>query len=372
LTTLAADPYAPGLFPDTLPSRPRRRLGWAAAAIAVLLLAAMAAFELLMVIADIGGTGGSNDGCISGVAAPPPPGAPTSADAMTAEQRTNANLIVAAGRSMGVPDRGLWIALATALQESGLRNLPSGDRDSLGLFQQRPSQGWGTAARILDPTHAAQDFFTHLLAVPGWQTMPLSAAAQAVQRSAFPGAYDQWQQTAADLLASAGGTPAICATTTPAASNAEAATAIQTAKTELGKPYVWGATGPGAFDCSGLTMTAWEAAGVTLPHTSAAQANAGPHIPLDQAQPADLLFWSYDGTVSGVHHVALYLGGGEIIEAPETGIPVRIRAVRFPAAGKPAEAGLLPYAIRPGSNPANTTAAASASGAVAHTNPPTA
>lgn len=70
----------------------------------------------------------------------------------SAEQRANAAAIVATGRQMGVPERGLWVALATALQESGLRNLDYGDRDSLGLFQQRPSQGWGSPAQVRDPT----------------------------------------------------------------------------------------------------------------------------------------------------------------------------------------------------------------------------
>lgn len=119
----------------------------------------------------------------------------------TDEQRGNAAIIVTVGRQMQVPERGLWVALATAMQESGLRNVNYGDRDSLGLFQQRPSQGWGSPAQVTDPPFAATQFFSRLLAVPGWLEMPLWKAAQTVQRSAFPTAYSKWEQFAARLLA---------------------------------------------------------------------------------------------------------------------------------------------------------------------------
>ena len=145
-------------------------------------------------------------------AVPIDPSGPPAADD---EQRRHAAAIVATGRRLQVPDRGLWVALATALQESGLRNLNYGDRDSLGLFQQRPSQGWGSPAQILTPDYAATQFFTRLVAIPDWATMPLWQAAQSVQRSAFPRAYARWEQDAADLLAgvgssTAGGPAATC------------------------------------------------------------------------------------------------------------------------------------------------------------------
>ncbi|GJF01584.1 hypothetical protein PSD17_05480 [Pseudonocardia sp. D17] len=123
---------------------------------------------------------------------------------LTSEQRDNAAVIVATGRELAIPERGLWVALATALQESGLRNLDYGDRDSLGLFQQRPSQGWGTPDQVRQPRYAATQFFERLIVVPGWTEMPLWQAAQTVQRSAFPTAYAKWEQTAADLLAEVG------------------------------------------------------------------------------------------------------------------------------------------------------------------------
>jgi hypothetical protein len=120
------------------------------------------------------------------------------------EQRRNAAIIVEVGRRMQVPERGLWVALATAMQESTLRNLDYGDRDSLGLFQQRPSQGWGTPAQIQDPEYSAGIFYERLLEVPGWESMPLWEAAQTVQRSAFPHAYSRWEEHAANLLAEVG------------------------------------------------------------------------------------------------------------------------------------------------------------------------
>ena len=126
---------------------------------------------------------------------------------MTAEMRANAAIIVSVGRAAGLSDHGLVIALATAAQESGLRNVDYGDRDSLGLFQQRPSAGWGSAAQVMDPVRASQAFFggpgnpnprvtRGLLDIPGWQKMTVTQAAQAVQISAYPGHYAKWETSA--------------------------------------------------------------------------------------------------------------------------------------------------------------------------------
>src|SRR4051795_668177 len=109
------------------------------------------------------------------------------------EQARNATTIAAVGKRMGLPDHAVSIALATAYLESGLHNIDYGDRDSLGLFQQRPSQGWGTPAQIMTPHYAAAAFFQHLAKVPGWQVIPVTAAAQRVQRSALPGGYAQFE-----------------------------------------------------------------------------------------------------------------------------------------------------------------------------------
>lgn len=130
---------------------------------------------------------------------------------LTTEMRINAKIIVEVGRAAGVSDYGLVIALATAMQESGLRNLNYGDRDSLGLFQQRPSQGWGTAAEVTDPYRAARAFFggpvnpnpgltRGLLDIRGWEQMTVTQAAQAVQISGFPDAYAKWEASARNWL----------------------------------------------------------------------------------------------------------------------------------------------------------------------------
>jgi hypothetical protein len=124
-----------------------------------------------------------------------------------AEQLANARTIVSVGTKRRIPARGQIIALATAMQESGLRNLAGGDRDSIGLFQQRPSQGWGTPAQIGDPVYAAGKFYDKLATIRGWQTMPLTEAAQAVQGSALPSAYAKWEDDATALGQQLGADP---------------------------------------------------------------------------------------------------------------------------------------------------------------------
>jgi hypothetical protein len=115
---------------------------------------------------------------------------------VSTEQAANAATITATAVRRKLPTRAAVIALATALQESKLVNVEYGDRDSVGLFQQRPSQGWGTAGQILDPRYAAGKFYDHLLKVPHWQQLPVTEVAQAVQRSGHPDAYAQWEDQA--------------------------------------------------------------------------------------------------------------------------------------------------------------------------------
>ncbi len=128
---------------------------------------------------------------------------------LSPEQAQNAVIITAVGVRRGMPDHAVTVALAAALQESHLLNLPYGDRDSLGLFQQRPSQGWGTAAQVLDPVYAAGAFYDHLVQVPGWESLPVTEAAQLVQGSATPDAYARWEPEARSLaIATTGERPA--------------------------------------------------------------------------------------------------------------------------------------------------------------------
>ena len=118
---------------------------------------------------------------------------------VSAEQARHATTIARVARDRGLADRAVVIALATAQQESGLRNLDYGDRDSLGLFQQRPSQGWGTPAQVQDPVYAAGKFYDGLVQVPGWETGRLTDVAQTVQRSGFPEAYQKHERMAQEL-----------------------------------------------------------------------------------------------------------------------------------------------------------------------------
>lgn len=262
---------------------------------------------------------------------------------LSSAQLGNAQIIAQVGMSMGVPAPGETIAIATALQESGLQNLNYGDRDSLGLFQQRPSQGWGSPAQILSPTYAAKQFYTKLLQVPGWRSMSTTAAAQAVQRSGFPDAYAKWQTEAQALAATFTGglmcTPEDLSDGTVVATAAHAkgyripaglptpvVKAITFALAQLGKPYIWGGTGPDGWDCSGLVMMAYRAGGVTIPRGSIAQSTMGlPVYDTKLLRPGDLLFVAgLDGTMTAPGHVGMYLGQGILIEAPHTGLTVQL------------------------------------------------
>ena len=131
---------------------------------------------------------------------------------LSAEAQGYATTIISVGRQLGVSDYGIVIALATAMQESTMRNLTWGDRDSVGLFQQRPSSGWGTVAQLTTPDHAARLFYggpsnpntgvtRGLLDIAGWESMSLTVAAQKVQISAYPDAYAKWETSARTWLA---------------------------------------------------------------------------------------------------------------------------------------------------------------------------
>jgi LysM repeat protein len=139
----------------------------------------------------------------------------TQTGVLSASMAANASVIIGVGKSRGVPAYGLVIALAAAMQESGLENLTYGDRDSVGLFQQRPSVGWGNVAQLENPTYAAELFFggpsnpnkgrtRGLLDIPGWQSMTVTEAAQAVQVSATPNAYAKWESDARAWVAELG------------------------------------------------------------------------------------------------------------------------------------------------------------------------
>lgn len=263
---------------------------------------------------------------------------------LTQGQISNAQVIYSVGTSMHLPQRAAVVAIATAMQESRLEDLSYGDRDSIGLFQQRPSQGWGTVAQIMQPAYAARAFYSHLEQVAGWQSLPVTVAAQLVQASAFPDAYAQWQGLATSLVSTFSGEATYCLTgkdssvpssgstslpkgyRIPPGTPAPASKAIRYAIKQLGKPYIWGGTGPRGFDCSGLVMMAYRAGGISLPRTTYAQVGAGtPVYSVGQLRAGDLIFTAgADGTPSDPGHVGLYLGSGLVLEAPQTGESVKV------------------------------------------------
>jgi cell wall-associated NlpC family hydrolase len=267
--------------------------------------------------------------------------------ALTGERLTNAQIIVSVGVGMGVPARGEIIAIATAILESRLVNLSGGDRDSVGLFQQRPSQGWGTPEQLHTPTYAATAFYTRLLAVPGWQDMALTDAAQAVQRSAYPGSYAQWQRSATVIVTALLGQHATgCKPQVAVPGTPKAQIAVNAALSQLGVPYSYaggnrhgptlGVCQPGTdgwndchivgFDCSGLMLYAWATAGVTVPHDTVAMWNdpAFVHITEQgQLQPGDMMM--FEGPPPG--HTGIYIGNGQLVDAPHSGSVVKIESV---------------------------------------------
>lgn len=253
---------------------------------------------------------------------------------LPAEQVPNAQTIVATGISLNVPKKGQIIALATAMQESRLRNLGYGDRDSLGLFQQRPSQGWGSAQQIHDPVYASEQFYKHLLKVDGWQQMTVTQAAQAVQKSGLPDAYAQWENLATALQSAIAKTfpgagdadgkdtnqgekPSTSTTgcapgqdgsgfgripegsvpkgyAIPKDADPKARKAIEWAMRQLGTLYQWGgsctnAHGPdpmGRCDCSSLMQQAYAHAGITLTRTTYTQVGEGKAVSPLTSSPA--------------------------------------------------------------------------------------
>ncbi|MFJ7278317.1 C40 family peptidase [Kitasatospora sp. NPDC098663] len=275
-----------------------------------------------------------------------------------------AQTIIATGIALQVPPRGQVVALATAMQESRLQNLAGGDRDSVGLFQQRPSMGWGTAAQLQDPVFASTAFYKALVAVSGWQDLPVTVAAQKVQKSGYPDAYAQWEPLATALqqaIGSALKAPTVGTTPAPSASPSSctppgtttdwgiippgvlpagytipsdaspaAQSAIRWALGQLNTPYQWGgyctnSHGPdpmGRCDCSSLMQQSYKAGGISLERTTYDQVKQGSAVSADQLRPGDLLF-TEPGS-SGPEHVGMYIGSGLVVHAPHTGDVVRV------------------------------------------------
>ncbi|MGH3825862.1 MAG: C40 family peptidase [Pseudonocardiaceae bacterium] len=272
----------------------------------------------------------------------------------SAEQMNNAQTITRVTQSRGLARRAAVLATATAIVESRLTNVHYGDRDSFGVFQQRPSQGWGVVGDVLNPAAATGRFLDHLVAIPNWRSLPPGVAEQLVQRSARPERYAPQEGPAAELVGQfwagpdnpappppPGGAAAQLAafTASTGCSDQDGSTipldprrlpagfalpadprrraAVSYALAQVGKPYVWGAKGPNAFDCSGLVQAAWAAAGVAISAGTASQVHDGAPVASPRlAQPGDLLFIPGSlGTARDPGHVGMYAGAGIVVNA---------------------------------------------------------
>jgi cell wall-associated NlpC family hydrolase len=283
-------------------------------------------------------------------------------DAEAANGRVVAAVSVARGG-----DQAALIALMVGLTESGLRvltnpNDPAGnafphdavgsDHASLGIFQQQP--WWGTAAQRMEPVASTNLFLDRLLSVPHWQTAPPWQAAQSVQASAFSDGSNfraQLDPAMSILNAVKAGSAALkcggsgigqppsgptgphglpAGYTIPAGTLPAARAAVTFALGELGKPYVFGATGPAAYDCSGLMVAAWATAGHTLSRTTTTQLRDGTATSQAQLSPGDLVLTpGSGGTLASPGHVAMFIGNGLVVEAPHTGDVVKV--VTYPS-----------------------------------------
>ncbi|MBE1580560.1 C40 family peptidase, partial [Amycolatopsis roodepoortensis] len=235
----------------------------------VVVVVVVASAVVLVTVVMIGGTA-SGTSCTS-----PAPGEAKGIGALDAEQVRTVQVILSVADQRGLPPRASVIAVSTGIVESKLRNLDHGDRDSLGVFQQRPSQGWGTPAQVTDMTYSAGKFFDGLIALPGWESMPPGKAAQAVQRSGFPDRYAPAEVEAAAIVADVRGQVGVLPDPCVPSNVVDAPGAVDRALSQIGKPYCWaggttngptrgdgtspppcGPNSPG-FDCSGLMLYAF-------------------------------------------------------------------------------------------------------------------
>ncbi len=309
------------------------------------------------------------------------PSNPPSTGTITEHKMAHAQIIVQTGLQMQppVPEKGLIIALITALVEDQFENKNGGDRDSLGLFQQRPSQGWGTPEQIMDPVYSSTKFYEGLLALPNWQSMGHGEAAQKVQRSAHPDRYERVLATGAGLVqsilpalqsgqtvlvsnpdnpqcaqyAGGGGDPSDCPpdSAIPSGSyrvsisaNELCVKSVQQARTpEAGRAIIWAfhhlgipygrpdgkcatnttRTGPSHYDCSGFVTSAYKDTGTDLggnPTTALMRAGnwRATKISESAARPGDLYLPS-------TGHVVMLLADGNIIHTSKCGDVSNVR-----------------------------------------------
>lgn len=282
---------------------------------------------------------------VGSLTVPGPDGVPLTLDS---QQQSVAGSYLSVGQSLGVPVKGIQIAIMVALQESGLRMLANPavpeslsmphdglgyDHDSLGSAQQRPSAGWGTVQNLMTASYNGAPFFggprgpNHgsprgLLDIPEWESMGLGQAAQSVQVSAFPELYERWAPSALAIMASVNGTGTLrtclqaapaqdpSAPPVPADLSATRQAILRYAQEGVGGSYVWGGTAIRAWDCSGYVQWIYAQAGISLPRTE--QWLAGQ--PTTTPQPGDLVVQNPDGP-NHWGHVGIYAGAGMMYSA---------------------------------------------------------
>jgi hypothetical protein len=233
----------------------------------------------------------------------------------TSAQTRNASTIVNVARTRALPARAAVVAVATAITESSLNNTAGGDRDSVGLFQQRPSQGWGTQAQLTDPVYAANAFYDSLLRVTDWQTKPLAEVAQAVQKSAAPDAYARWEQAAGALVSTTWGDHAVTSVTNGCDGQDATDPAAAFKATNPRTPAQAIAAARSEEGASGWYRRCDNFVAQTYGYLNSGSATADDHLnrlvkdglahPGDGSPPAGALLF-YD--THDVGHVALYLG----------------------------------------------------------------
>lgn len=262
------------------------------------------------------------------------------------EQVKNAQTIIGIGLARKLSLRDIKIALMVAMQESQLRNVAYGDRDSLGLFQQRPSQGWGTAEQIMNPVYSSNKFYEALEKIKSRDSKSLFEVAIAVQRpnrAAYAKTFGQWDAPATAFLkgVSTGSVTLPIDVVSPnqgcTSLLGDVEVAVQAALSQNGKPYRWVVPPTKTFDSAELMQWAYAQAGVTLPVTAAAQLKAGPPVSKPGSglakewkavlQRGDLLYWA---DLSGkVTHVSMYLGNDEMIDARNVGADVAVSKIQW-------------------------------------------
>ena len=301
-------------------------------------------------VTSCGGRGGASSTALTKLTVPTRTS--TSSLELSDGQLQNAATIISVGQSMNVPPAGIKVALMVALQESTLRNLANTDvqaslmyphdatghdHDSVNMFQQRPSAGWGTVEQLMHPEYAAKAFFggptgpnngspRGLLDVPDWQQMAPTDAAQAVQVSATPTAYARWDKAADELMSAGGAGKVSCTTDTVGGSGSWKAPNGKTgqdlvtyAEQFVGKVPYSGACGSSGSPTAGWCCTGFvyyvyhQVLGIDLPSTVVSgQLAMATQIPASQAQAGDLVAWVG-------HHIGIYDGNGGLVHSPDWG-----------------------------------------------------